>query len=332
MIARPPAVTVKLAEAFRPFPLLGNAHVQTLLGQVHNFSLKALPSRVRVLRLPDNDHLLLHDSSPDSWQAGDPIAVIVHGLGGSHRSPTCVRITPRLLRHGVRVVRLDLRGAGEGVKLATKSYHAGLTQDIRAALADLHQREPQSPLWLVGISLGGNVVLKLAGEAAFDPVPRLERVATVAPPVDLTRCCELIEQPKNRIYDRFFAGLFMKQVARQRRYHPEIPRLRVPRPISLRGFDEAYTAPTWGFDGAYDYFRKAAAAPWLKHIQIPTFILVARDDPFICADSFGEYPRSQVIDLEIAEAGGHLGFLGRDGAGGIRWAERRVAEWLVGPV
>jgi len=315
---------------FRPFPLLGNAHVQTLLAHLFGGPTVRLPTQRRALWLPDGDGLVLHDTVPPGWTPGRPIAVVVHGLSGSHASGGVQRISVLFLEKGVRVVRMDMRGAGAGVKLARRCYHGGRSDDRRAVIEEVHRWSPQSPILLAGISLGGNVSLKLAGEAAERPVPGLARVAALGPPIDLSRCSALIALPRNRLYDRRFAADLVAEVQLRHQHFPDLPPARFPRRLTLRQFDEVYTAPHNGFRDAADYYQRSSSAPLIGRITLPTLILTARDDPFIAVEPFEELRLPAHITLRIVPQGGHIGFLGWDGAGGFRWAERRVADWLTG--
>jgi predicted alpha/beta-fold hydrolase len=315
---------------FSPLPLLGNAHVQTLLGSLLPGPGLAHPTQEHQVDLPDGDRLMLHDSVPDSWKPGDRITLLVHGLGGSHRSRHIQRLARELLPAGLRVVRVDLRGCGRGLPLARRCYHGGCSDDVRAALATIQSWSPTSPVILVGVSLGGNIVLKLAGEAGKHPMPNLEGVAALAPPIDLVRCCALLAKPSCRLYERYFLRDLIREVRLRRDHFPDLPPLTFPRRMTIRLFDELYTAPLWGFADALDYYRRASALPLLSSIEVPTLILTARDDPFIAVEPFEEVTLPYHVQIRILNHGGHLGFLGRDGAGGFRWAERRLVEWVTG--
>jgi predicted alpha/beta-fold hydrolase len=312
---------------FRPLPLLGNPHVQTLLGNLLRGS-PEVAARERHVLLPDGDRLVLHDSVPPRWRPGGRVALLVHGLGGSHRSGYLLRVAALLLRRGFRVGRLDLRGVGRGARLARRTYNAACSADVRAAAEHLTSLAPGSPLALVGFSLGGNIALKLAGEAAADPLPGLERVAALAPPLDLEACAALLALPRNRFYNRFFVRNLLAHARRLPRFFPDVTLPRFPLRLTLRLFDELYTAPRGGFADALDYYRRASAFPLVGRITVPTFVLTARDDPFVPAEPFERLPALPHLRVEVAPRGGHLGFLGWDGAGGIRWAERRLAEWV----
>jgi predicted alpha/beta-fold hydrolase len=312
---------------FLPLPFLANPHVQTVLGNLLSGPALTFPSVAEVVELADGDRVMIHDSTPRDWRAGGPIAVLVHGLGGCHDSANVVRVTQRLATRGVRVCRMDLRGSGAGIALARRFYSAACSDDVRTVLDHLHARHPDSPLLLAGYSLGGGIVAKLAGEAADRPVAGLCAVAAIAPPLDLVRCSELIAGFP--LYDAFFVRNLTQRVHRHQRIFPDLPRVRFPRRLTLRQFDDIYTAPRWGFADALDYYRQASALPWIARSTVPTFLLTARDDPFIAVAPFETIPQRPNIEIHIVEHGGHLGFLGRDGEGGIRWAERQLVDWLL---
>lgn len=314
---------------FRPLPLLGNPHVQTVLANLlPNLTRPPATQEHRVV-LPDGDQLVLHDSRPDTWHPGDPVVLLVHGLGGCHASPYLVRCARRLTRRGWRAVRMDLRGCGKGIAWARKLYNGGCSEDLRAAAAYLHCVAPASPLALIGFSLGGNIVLKTAGECSNYPVPGLACVAAVAAPIDLERCSALIALPRNRLYERYYVQRLIRHVQRQQSYFPDLPPVTFPKSTTLLQFDEWYTAPRGGYASARDYYHRASSGPLVPHIAVPALLLTARDDPFISPESFERLATPPSVEIRILPHGGHLGFLGWDGEGGIRWAERQVVEWVV---
>ena len=315
--------------SFRPLPLLGNPHVQTILGAFLPGRGCPPPRRRHVLPLPDGDALLLHENVPTGWRDGLPIALLLHGLTGCHASSHIRRMAGLLLSRSARTFRIDLRGAGQGVGLARRTYHAGRSDDIRAALAYLHQLSPTSPLLLLGVSLGGNVALKLAGESAREPLPGLARVGVLNPPIDLARCAELISSPRNRFYERHFVRELVRSAEVRQRCFPDLPPLNFPRHLTLVGFDDLYTAPRNGFAGAQAYYSYASSFPLIPRIPLPTLILTARDDPFIAVEPFEALRVPDHVQVRILPGGGHVGFVGWDGNGGVRWAERRLVEWLL---
>jgi predicted alpha/beta-fold hydrolase len=312
---------------FRPLPLLGNPHVQTILGAFLPGRACPSPQRRLLVDLGDGDRLLLHENTPRTWQPTRPMALLVHGLTGHHASPYNRRLAALLLDRGVRVFRIDLRGNRPGLALARQPYHAGRTEDLRLALACLHDLAPTAPLLLAGVSLGGNLALKLAGELPEHPVPGLVRVAALNPPIDLEACSRLLERPGNRIYEKRFVRGLAEDAVRRRRYFPDLPEVRLPRRMTLRQFDDLYTAPRSGFAGVADYYRRASSLPLIPRIPVPALILTARDDPFIAVEPFEELRVGGHIQVHIAPHGGHVGYVGWD-SGVIHWAERTLADWL----
>jgi predicted alpha/beta-fold hydrolase len=313
---------------FNPLTGLGNPHLQTVLGNLWPGRAPPLQSTVRVVPLPDGDQLLVYDSVPRGWAPGDWAALQVHGLGGSHESGTMRRLAAALCASGFRVLRMNLRAAGPSIALCRRLYHGGCSDDVRVVAEHAQLWTSGSPLVLAGFSLGGNIVLKLAGEAASAPLTGLVGVAAISAPIDMVLCCALLGAPHNRFYDRHYTRALVSQVRRHERLFPDQPRVDFPAGVTLRQFDDLFTAPRWGFADALDYYRRASALPWVARIAVPAYLVTARDDPFIAVTPFEELPANPLHEIHIADHGGHLGFLGADGAGGVRWAERRVVEWI----
>jgi uncharacterized protein len=314
---------------FRPLPWLRNPHVQTILAAYLPGSTGPEPDRHHVVWMPDGDGMVLHENHPPTWRPGDPMALVIHGLTGTHNSGQVRRLTRYLMNRGVRAVRVDLRGTGMGFRFARRVYHGGRSDDIRAALLMMHGWCPKSPIHVIGVSLGGNLALKLAGEANDHPVPNLGRVVALAPPIDLGRCATMLTNPSNRIYEQNFMRTLVLEAQRRDRYFGEKQPIRFPRRMTMRLFDDLYTAPRCGFTDALDYYRQASAAPVVPNIRVPTLILTARDDPFIAVAPFEQLRVPRNIRLHILSHGGHVGFLGWDGQGGFRWAERRMVDWVL---
>ena len=313
---------------FRPLPFFGNPHVQTILGNLWKGPPLRLPTKVHIVPLADGDALAAHDTTPPDWQSGAPIVLLVHGLGGCHRSAMMQRFANQFLAHGMRVVRVDLRGAGAGTNLARRVYNAACADDVRAVAELLHRQAPSSPLYLVGFSLGGNIVLNMAGAAAARPLLNLRAVAALSPPVDLVLCSAMLATLP--FYDHYYARNLRRQVEQHQTRFPDLPPVSFPKRLTMRMFDDIYTAPRGGFADAMDYYRRASSLPVIPRIVVPTFILSARDDPFIAVPPLERLHGHPNVEIELVAKGGHLGFLGRDGAGGVRWGEQRLADWILG--
>jgi predicted alpha/beta-fold hydrolase len=272
------------------------------------------------------DRLVLHDDKPVSWREGGSVALLVHGLAGSHASNYLVRLAAKLLKKGVRAFRLDQRACGDGYLLAAHPFHSGRSQDIGAALRHVAHLTG-SEVALVAFSLGANTALKWAGEAGGSHWPA-QRVIAVSPPVDLSECVGRLQRYPGRIYDRHFVARLLDQVAN----HPQFKTHRFSRrPRSLREFDDAFTAPRCGFADAASYYRACSAGPLLSAIAVPTLILAAKDDPIVPHRPLETAPRNVIVSGTTH--GGHLGFIG---AGRLdpdrRWLDWRILEQLTAPL
>jgi predicted alpha/beta-fold hydrolase len=185
-------------QAFRPLPFLANPHVQTFIA-AKLYLASEPPSVTHYVSLPDGDCLALEVSTPAAWQPQHRTVVLLHGLCGCHGSPYMQRLAWKLWRRGIRAVRMNMRGCGSGQGLARQAYHSGRSADVLAVLEFLQQQtSPCVPMTLVGFSLGGNVVLKLAGELADNASQYLQQVIAVCPPADLAACARKLEAPRWR--------------------------------------------------------------------------------------------------------------------------------------
>jgi predicted alpha/beta-fold hydrolase len=341
---------------FNPHPLFRGGHTQTLAGvflRGESFDERAVKHEVA---LEDGDRVVLHDDVPADWHGGGRVVLLIHGLAGCHTSPYMQRIARRLNARGMRTLRMDLRGCGAGVALARHSYHSGRSEDAAAALRRIEQLCPGSPVTLVGFSLGGNITLKLLGEAP-DLVPtNLERALAVCPPVDLLECVGALRRGVNRLYDRYFTRLLLEQVvARQAvvrdvivppgwpgppqngslpdakgRLSAETGRTGVKhrRPRGIFEFDDQFTAPIAGFGTAENYYRQCSSAQFISAIRVPTLILAANNDPLVPGSAFGRLKFPPCVALHLTGDGGHLGFLARsNGDPDRRWMDWRVVDW-----
>lgn len=309
---------------FRPPPLLGNRHLQTVLGSRLRLT-RDPPAVTCLVPLPDGDRLALEVSTPAGWRTGDRVAVLVHGLCGSHRSIYMVRIAAKLVAAGVRVARVNLRGNGSGAGLARRPYHAGCSDDLQVALEAVHADAPASPVWLVGFSLGGNVALKLAGELGTGAPGWLAAVGAVCPPVDLVASWRRLCQPAGLPYQRLFVGWLRDEMRRRHAAMGELaPAL--PRRLGLFEFDDRYTAPRVGFPDAMTYYTRASALPLLARIAVPCRALVATDDPIVDPAWLERASLPAGTELMTSPRGGHLGFLGAP----ARWfMDEVVLSWVL---
>ena len=327
----PPEAGSDDVPAFVPHPWIKGGHRQTIAARFWSWPRPRLDSTYAEVAVGGGDFVSVLESIPANWQAGDPAAILVHGLGGCARSPYVIRVGQRLVeRTRVRVIRMNLRGAGSGFGLSRSFYHSGRSDDLRCVAAWLARRAPGSPLALVGFSLGANLVLKLAGEAAELPVDQLDCVVAANPPVDLEACCRAIQRPENRIYDRNFVRFLRAEVGRLQRRFPDLTPVDLTAARSLLEFDELYTAPQNGFRDAADYYSQSSSNRWISRIQVPGLVIHATDDPFIPVQSLDSILWPKGIHYEKLNNGGHLGYWShRPWHGDRRWLDTRITYWLA---
>jgi predicted alpha/beta-fold hydrolase len=231
---------------------------------------------------------------------------------------------------GIRVVRMNMRGAGSGFRLARKVYHAGRSDDLRRVIAWLAQRTPGSPIALVGFSLGASIALKLAAETSDQPIGGLDCVLAANPPIDLIACSRAMQRPENRLYQWNFVRWLRVQVHRLHRVFPELGRPNLDKVKSVYDFDSRYTAPNGGFASAEDYYTRSSCLPLIPRIERHGLVVHAADDPFIPVESFRRASFPPNLSLELTRHGGHLGYVSRSPwLGDRRWLDARLAAWLA---
>jgi predicted alpha/beta-fold hydrolase len=241
-----------------------------------------------------------------------------------------MRLAYKLWRRGIRAVRMNLRGCGSGVGLARQPYHSGRSADVWEVLLALHQDTPASPTTLIGFSLGGNIVLKMAAEQGVAAAPYVTQVIAVCPPADLAACARLLGQPSNRLYEQHFMRLLRAAVNERQRLFADAPAVTLPPQLSLYAFDNIFTAPQCGFQDADDYYARCSAAPLVPRITLPCRMLFANDDPFVDASVFDAVALPPHVQLIRTARGGHLGFLGWPGsAGGYHWLDTTLLTWIA---
>jgi hypothetical protein len=244
---------------------------------------------------------------------------MVHGLEGSGQAGYMRSLAAAALRAGFAAHRFHMRTCGGTGHLCDTLYHAGLTSDLLAFL-----RELGAPAFLVGFSLGGNVVLKLAGELGESPL--LRGVCGVSTPVDLAACARRIGEPDNRIYERRFTRRMIARLLATGRYS----RRDLTGFTSVFQIDDHITAPSFGFGNAPNYYKTQSAINYLEAIRVPALLIQSKDDTFI---PFGVFESQAVrrnprIELIATEHGGHLGFIGRRPH--RFWVDAAIMEWIMG--
>jgi len=313
---------------FRPRRWLSGGHRQTLLGYWLRRRLQwRLGAEDLVVDTADGARLLLRAT----WQPGKPeerpALVLVHGLGGCDTSAYVLSTGALAHARGWHVVRMNMRGSGDGEALCPLLYNAGLDTDLLAAVEAVARRVPR--VAVAGFSLGANLTLLALGRRRERLPPSLAAAVAVSPPVDLAACADALERWENRVYQHHFVRMLIDAYRRRHRSYPEMfPPGRERGVRSVREYDDRITAPFGGFRDVTDYYARSSAGPHLAEIDRPTLLLAAGDDPMIPAGSLTRWPLSPSVRREITPTGGHVGFVAPAEAPGSFWAAQRILSFF----
>ncbi|MFZ0395582.1 MAG: alpha/beta fold hydrolase [Terracidiphilus sp.] len=318
---------------FTPRRWLSNGHLQTVVGNYlprPPFQLESAAEAVEV-DPADSSRVLCHGHwQPDAVRAGRLTLVLVHGLEGSADSQYIRGIAVRAWNAGCNVVRMNMRNCGNSDALTPTLYHSALSGDVGAVVEHYAERRGLTRVALVGYSMGGNMVLKLAGE--WGARPPLAAVAAVCPAIDLAAGSDALHQPANRVYEWHFLRRLMQRFHRKTALFPHFYTRTVAGPIrSLRDFDDRIVAPYCGFRDADDYYYRAAAARVIDRVAVPTLILRALDDPFIrlTPETRAKILANPHIALVETPHGGHCAYLCPQSGDDMHWAEATVVRYLL---
>ncbi|NND97252.1 MAG: alpha/beta fold hydrolase [Pirellulaceae bacterium] len=303
---------------FKSHRLIRGGHLQTVFS-VGRTERPPERSVAHVVELPDQDAIVLHEDCAERWTTGDPSILLVHGLSGCHAAPYMIRLANGFLKRGYRVFRMDMRGCGAAWGLARQLSHAGRSDDLIAGLDRVAQQAHSGPIYAIGVSLGANQLLRAVGRigAGLDRQPdwfdRLERIAAVAPPLDLQRCSDNMQRLSRRAYNYYFIRQLLNRVPKRVREREDCQRiLSAARPKTLRQLDDRMTAPLSGFADAAEYYDFASACKVIQDNPVPTLLIAAADDPIVPIDCFTDRAATlpPTTKLLVAGGGGHNGFIG----------------------
>jgi predicted alpha/beta-fold hydrolase len=317
---------------FRARRWLGGGHVQTIASFL-------MPRRIH---LPAAEERLV-EVAPGikvrcwcHWQPNRAEAmtlIVVHGLEGSSESQYMTGVARNGLAAGMNVVLMNQRNCGGMDHFAPTLYNSSLSADVAAVAKSVIENDSVSRFALVGFSMGGNLVLKLAGEWGKDHPAQFRAVAAVCPAMDLAASADALHEPANRIYEWYFLMQLFRRLRGKAKVFPDHFDLQRLRGVtSLRLFDDQVTAHYCGFTGADDYYQRAAAANVVDQIAVPALIIHATNDPFIRVqpETMERIASNPNITYIETGDGGHCAFLGEPDGNGYdgRWAEREVVDFV----
>jgi len=318
---------------FVPRRGLSNGHLQTIVGNFLPRPPFQVPSNAETVLVDpaDGSRVLCHCSwQPEPRRATCFTVVLVHGLEGSSNSRYMQGIAARAWDAGCNVVRMNMRNCGDTDHLTPTLYNSSLSGDVGAVIRHFAERYGLRQVALVGYSMGGNLVLKLAGE--WGNHAPLTAVAAVCPAIDLAAGSDALHQPVNRLYERHFLRGLMRRFHRKAALYPQVYEPRGVGPVrSLREFDDKIVARYCGYRDADDYYYRAAGARVVDRIAVPTFILHALDDPFVrlVPQTRAALLANPHVTLVETARGGHCAYLSNDPGNDIHWAEATVVRFLL---
>lgn len=313
-----------VASRFRPAWWLRGPHAQTLWPAFFRRRPRIDITWERV-ELGDGDFLDLAWSGPTHGR----IVLLLHGLQGSIHSHYATGLMQAVNAHGFRACLMHFRGCGREPNRLPISYHSGKTDDPQTISEHIERRYGQAPYAAVGVSLGGNVLLKWLGE--HGATSSLHRAVAISVPFRLADAARRLERGASRLYQRHLVSSLQAAYRSKFARMPSPLDVDVDRLDTFRLFDDQVTAALHGFAGVDDYYTRCSSRAFIPAIQVPTLILHARNDPFMFADTPPQSDElSPSVTLELTADGGHVGFIGG------RWpwraeyyAEQRAAEWLA---
>jgi predicted alpha/beta-fold hydrolase len=320
---------------FRPHPLLKNGHTMTIVAAFLRRRFELPRAEERCFQVDSDSKILGHCHWQEGKDRDAPVLVLVHGLEGSSASNYMLGIAEKAWQRGFQVIRLNQRNCGGTELLTPTLYNSGMSSDYRAVFEELSSGDGFSRIFFAGYSMGGNLVTKMAGEFG-DLVPNaLRGVVAVCPSINLAACADELERRNNYFYQRHFVAGLMSRYARKvelfpQRYSPDgFGRIR-----TVRRFDDAITAPHFGYRDAQEYYEAAGAKCVVDKIRVPMLLITAQDDPFVPfeatrASGVGKNP---AIIFKAPEHGGHCGFISDESGSERFWAEQRVVEFCAGLV
>ena len=320
-----------MPSVFRPHPWFRGGHLQTIAAFFLPRRIELPAAEERLVEVEPGVSVLCHCH----WQKDRRALtlLVVHGLEGSSESQYMMGMARSGLAAGMNVVRMNQRNCGGMDHWAATLYNSSRSADVAAVARSLLERDGIPAFVLVGFSMGGNLVLKLAGEWGSDGPAEFHGVVAVCPAVNLAAGADALHEPANRIYEYYFLLQLFRRFRRKVKLFPsnfDASRLRGVR--TLRDFDDRVTAYYCGFTGADDYYDRAAAAHVIDRIARPTLVIHAANDPFIrilpaTHQALLSNPNITYIETED---GGHCAFIAERGADPTydgRWAEHEVVEF-----
>ena len=302
---------------------LFNGHIETIYPAIFRKITIATQPKKMLIDTPDNDYFELYYYTNHSTKT----VIISHGLEGNNERPYMLGMAKLFYENKWNVITWNYRGCNGKVNNTVKSYHSGFTEDLEEVIKYADKPEIKT-ISLIGFSLGGNITLKyLANTMGVNK--KIKSSVAFSVPMDLYHGCLEISKTKNSIYSKRFLRTMKHKVREKAKKFPEIQVEHLSNVNNLKTFDDYFTAPLHGFKDAMDYYQSCSSIYVLQHINIPTLIVNALNDPFLPKECFPyELLKDHTyITLETPARGGHVGFCSSNGSR-FYWSEIRAYEFI----
>lgn len=314
----------------QPFvPLFRNPHLATIAGNFWRRTLdeRKFPVTETIYQTEPGVQVKVHSQRPESTPYGE--LILVHGLEGSSQAGYARSLAQAALTAGYAVHRYNMRSCGGTEAICgPQLYHSGQTSDLLSVTREI-ATATKSPIYLAGFSLGGNVVLKLAGELGDSSKELIAGVIAVSTPIDLAACSRQLKRRINLVYSRRFLDRLKKRIRLKEQLSPGLFVLGQLESVkTVYDFDHLFTAQSFGFGSADNYYATQSSNQFLERIRIPALIIHAKDDPLVPFAVYDHpaFARNPYLRLVAVEHGGHLGFLSRRQP--RFWLDGFLLEWL----
>lgn len=304
--------------------LFSNPHIDTMYPYFFRKTKAPLYQRERIY-LEDGDFLDLDYLRNNN----DNLVILSHGLEGSSQSKYIQALAKHLFENSYDVLSWNCRGCSGEPNLVLRSYHSGVSYDLKDVVCSALKTKKYKEIHLVGFSMGGNITLKYLADYLNEIPNELKSAIAVSSPLHLSDSADSLENGFNRVYSKHFIWTLAQKVKQKTlqfdHYKPDL--IRFYKMSSIREFDNLFTAPLNSYKDANDYYSNCSSYFVLDQIQIPTLIINAKNDPFLEGRC---YPmellqNNSLVHLEVPELGGHVGFRSKEE---VYWSEKRILEFI----
>ncbi len=310
---------------FRPAWWCPGEHTQTIFARYFRSVPRLKVSRTR-LETPDEDFLDvdLLEGPPEA-----PLVVILHGLEGSSKAPYVLSFVGEIQKMGWRAAAMNFRGCSGEINRLKQTYHSGKTEDLDFLIHYFHSKQPKRRIYLVGYSIGGNIVLKWLGEQKELAREKIQKAVAISVPYDLVQSAGLMDQGFNReVYTRkLLSTLKRKALLKERNFPGILDRDKIKQCQTFKVFDREVTARLNGFKDEMDYWVHSSSSRYLSGIQVEALLIHAEDDPFFPGKlfPFDEIKQNPNLKVLMTSHGGHVGFV----SGSFPWKQNLWLEKTI---